>query len=540
MTPPRTTDTHPLDPARDPQQPLGSDSDPTDDDAPRAGRPADGEDTEAGDLAGTVLELELGAPAHGGHMVARTEQGRVVFVRHGAPGEQVRVRLTEAGDSARYWRGDVEEVLRADPQRRAQHPWAAADSVRSWAAGAPPVGGAEFGHLDLPRQRELKTQVLRELLGGIGRFEPQEIQALDPVVEALPGEDPQGLGWRTRAHFAVDEAGRLAMHPHRDAQLTAVADMPLMVRALQALDAPSLDWTGAARVDLAAPSADQPVVLVTARPGGAEQLQDLAQRLDREVLPQLQAAAGAELTMLLAPDPASAREAGEPLLLSGWPVSTERIGDREWQVSAGGFWQIHRSAPARLMELVAEGAELQAGEAALDLYSGAGLLTAGLAEAVGPTGSVLAVEGSPTASADAADNFAGMAQVEAVRGSVEAVLAQRWPGLVRMPARVVGGSGRGGARGAGARGDRRRPAPQSRRPDVVVLDPPRAGAGKLVVDAISALQPQRIVSVSCDPATAARDLARFRHQGWTVRSLRGLDLYPNTHHLETIAVLDRR
>ena len=107
------------------------------------------------------LELELGPLAHGGHTVARTQEGRVVFVRHGAPGERVRVRLSEAQDEARFWRGDVVEVLSPVQGRRARHPWEPADSMLSWASGRAPVGGAELGHLELELQRRLKTEVLR-------------------------------------------------------------------------------------------------------------------------------------------------------------------------------------------------------------------------------------------------------------------------------------------------------------------------------------------------------------------------------------------
>lgn len=497
------------------------------------------------------LELELGPPAHGGHTVARTDEGRVVFVRHGAPGERVRVRLTEDDEDARFWRGDVVEVLQPVDGRRPAHPWAPADAPRSWAQGRPPVGGAELGHLDLALQRRLKTEVLRELLGGIGRFQAQEIDALDPVVEALPGESPDGLGWRTRAHFAVDAQGRPGMHPHRSAELVAVDGFALMVPQLQALPIAAIDWTGAQRLDLAAPSGDAPSVLITA---GERWDPQLAQRLRREAVPALQAAHEAaggdgQVAVVLVDDPQARGPRREPGVLAGAPRGREVVGARSWEVSVGGFWQVHRSAPARLLELVEQLSGLSAGETALDLYSGAGLLTSALADAVGPQGSVLAVEGSPLTSADAARTFAGAAQVEAVTGSVEQVLAQRWPGLVRMPQRLRGGGRSGGSRSVGRRSGGRRDGSRGAggrsaaraedpRPDVVVLDPPRAGAGKAVVDAIAALRPRRIVSVSCDPATLARDLARFRHQGWAVRSLRGLDLYPNTHHLETVTVLE--
>ena len=134
----------------------------------------------------------------------------------------------------------------------------------SWASGRAPVGGAELGHLELELQRRLKTEVLRELLGGIGGFEPEQLEALDPRVEALPGETDDGLGWRTRAHFAVDEQGRAAMHPHRSDELVPVQDFPLMTPALSALRIGEIDWSGATRLDLAGPSADAPAVVVTA------------------------------------------------------------------------------------------------------------------------------------------------------------------------------------------------------------------------------------------------------------------------------------
>lgn len=480
------------------------------------------------------LELELGPPAHGGHVVARTEEGRVVFVRHGAPGERVRVRLTEAQHGARFWRGDVIEVLGAAQGRRRRHPWEPADSLLSWASGRAPVGGAELGHLELGLQRRLKTEVLRELLGGIGGFSADQLEALDPRVEALPGESDEGLGWRTRARFAVDDQGRTAMHPHRSEQLVPVADFALMSPALRSLQVGRIDWSGASRLELADPSDDAPMVLVTAVHPWSE---DLVRRLREHALPTLQTAhdrAGGdgEIGLVLQADTSGGAPRREPLVLSGTGVSRERIGRRGWEVSAGGFWQIHRGAASHLLGLVEQASGLQEGEAALDLYSGAGLLTAALADAVGEAGSVLAVEGSPLTSADAARRFAAEPQVETVTGSVEDVLARHWPQRVRSPQR----------RRRGTRGSRARRAPSSapaRRPDVVVLDPPRAGAGKAVVDAIAALEPRRIVSVSCDPATAARDLARFRHRGWEARSLRGLDLYPNTHHLETVTVLER-
>lgn len=484
----------------------------------------------AGAAAGRDQELILtpDAWAHGGHTVARTESGRVVFVRHTDVGETVRVRLTEAGAQARFWRGDAFEVLEPAPARRDHHPWAAADAVRAAAYGHQPVGGAELGHLELVRQREIKTRVLRELLGGIGGFPEAEVQVLDPVVRALPGEHHQGLGWRTRAHFAVNDDGGIAMHPHRSEDLVPVLDFPLMVPALEALDLAALDLTGVQRVDLAVPATGPdsaaPLILLTA--GSAASI-SLAEQLT-ETLDAHLTRLNSRASVVLAPADGAP---GPPRVLRGRDWLEETAGSFRWKVSAGGFWQIHRQAPDTLLTAVLDSARAQPGQNVLDLYSGAGLFTAGLAEAVGTTGTVTAVEGSPVSTADARANFAATQQVEVLRGSVDKVLARRWPDRVR-PALT----GRGHRR----RGRRAMPAGELTtvvRPDVVVLDPPRAGAGKAVVDAIHALGPRRVVYVSCDPATLARDLARFRHHGFTVESVQGLDLYPNTHHLETVVTL---
>ncbi|MHC5560249.1 class I SAM-dependent RNA methyltransferase [Kocuria sp. U4B] len=457
----------------------------------------------AAPAAPAELELRLGPIAHGGHTVARTAEGRVVFVRHGLPGERVRVRLTEAASDARFWRGDVVNVLQADPHRRERHAWELADPLVTWARGRAPVGGAELGHAELPAQRQLKAAVVAEQLSRLAGLEHEV------VVEAMPGEDPRGLGWRTRAHFAVDAAGRIGMHPHRSAEIVPVDRFPLVLPAIDGLRLAELDLRGAERVDVAAPAdGGAPLVHLTLAPeadGG---------RLRRE-LGRL--AAGRDVSV-------TARAAGarEPETWAGRPSVVEHAGPYRWEVSAEGFWQIHRCAPGLLHRAVPDAAAARPGEHALDLYAGAGLFTAALADAVGGDGTVVAVEGSPVTSADARRTFADRPQVRVERGSVEKVLGRLWP--------EAGPAPRGRRRPARGRG----PA----RPDVVLLDPPRAGAGRTVVDQLVALAPRRVAYLACDPATLARDLGRFRRAGWRVRSVRAFDMYPNTHHVETLAVLE--
>jgi tRNA/tmRNA/rRNA uracil-C5-methylase (TrmA/RlmC/RlmD family) len=179
------------------------------------------------------------------------------------------------------------------------------------------------------------------------------------------------------------------------------------------------------------------------------------------------------------------------------------VAGRRFEVAAGGFWQVHERAPEVLWDALRSGLQPQPGERVVDLYAGAGLFTALLAETVGPTGSVLAVEGSARACADAARNTDDQPWVRVRTAAVT-------PSLVR-----------------------------GLRADLVVLDPPRAGAGLEVSAALAVLPARALCYVSCDAATCARDLRVLRDGGWEVASLRAFDLYPQTEHVELVTVLTR-
>ncbi len=180
---------------------------------------------------------------------------------------------------------------------------------------------------------------------------------------------------------------------------------------------------------------------------------------------------------------------------SGDGVLTEQAVGRDWQVDADGFWQVHPHAAPTLVETVLEGLDPQPGERAFDLYCGVGLFAGALVDAgVQAWG----VEADKRAVELAGSN---VPQARFTAGRVDRVLR-------RMP----------------------------RSTDLVVLDPPRAGAGKDVVDAVAARNPRAIAYVACDPAALGRDLARLRKQGYELASLRAFDLFPNTHHIECVAI----
>jgi tRNA/tmRNA/rRNA uracil-C5-methylase (TrmA/RlmC/RlmD family) len=147
------------------------------------------------------------------------------------------------------------------------------------------------------------------------------------------------------------------------------------------------------------------------------------------------------------------------------------------------------------------------GERAVDLYAGVGLFAAALAEAVGESGAVLAVEAEGPAIAHAEANLAAYGWVEVRSGRVERVLRP----LVRQGVRA----------------------------DLVVLDPPRTGAGRAVVSQVAALQPRAVVYVACDPAALARDTAYLRDEGYRLQALRAFDAFPMTHHVECVALFEQ-
>ena len=200
------------------------------------------------------------------------------------------------------------------------------------------------------------------------------------------------------------------------------------------------------------------------------------------------------------------------LFVSRQPPSLPiRVMCRVLQVSAAGFWQVHPLAASTFAGVLTEGLAPRPGEKALDLYAGAGLFTGVLADLVGGSGAVLGLEADTTAVADAAVNLADVPWASVGPRRVD-------PGAVTAAAAELAGSEGGGV-------------------DLVVLDPPRTGAGAAVVEAIAATGARAVAYVACDPVALARDLAAFATHGYRPVSLRAFDAFPMTHHVECVAIL---
>lgn len=468
--------------------------------------------------------------AHGGALVARYE-GRVFFVRHALLGETVRARITGTGPKQRFYFADVIEVLESSPKRR-QHPWAPADALATYAENRAPLGGMEFGHIEPATQRDYKKAVVAEQLVRLGGMNADNALLESLTVHELSAQD---LSQRTRVHFGVDSSGHIAMYPYQSDSARAVENFPLAASEIAELHLEKLDLSDFSRVDAAVSSTGQRFVQFTVRspqtPGQvenqlADQLEKLWGDLDQEVCAKITA------------ERIAGRRRGEraPDVNWGSPRLIERFTLEgttfTFAVDGSGFWQNHRLAPQILAATVRDFANFKAGESVLDLYSGAGLFTAVAADAVGADGYVLAVEGSPVTSANAEDNFVAggvsrtvaskKTQIVPVRGDVAKVL-----GEISKKSQNTKSSGRS-----------QNVKPQYRRaasPDVVVLDPSREGAGKQVCELISNLNPRAVVYVACDPAALGRDTGYMRELGWRIDRLESFDLYPNTHHVETVA-----
>ncbi|WP_051939876.1 class I SAM-dependent RNA methyltransferase [Phaeacidiphilus oryzae] len=430
-------------------------------------------------MVGRRYEVEVGPVAHGGHCVARHE-GRVLFVRHALPGERVVVQVTEGGESSRFLRADAVEIL--EPAK---------DRITAPCAFAGPgkCGGCDWQHVTPGGQRKLKVQVLTEQLERLGGLTPEEA-GWDGSIEPAPGDKlPAGEvpAWRTRVQFAVDpETERVGLRRHRSHEVELVDRCLIAAPGVEELGVESREWPGVAAVEAitATGSGDRQVIIT---PRGEARLPIV--ELDRPVSVQ------------------RVGRRGELHRVHGRAVVRERAAGRTWRVSAGGFWQIHPAAAEILVDAVLGGLAPRQGENALDLYCGVGLFTGALAEALGERGVVLGIESSKGAVADAHHNLEdllGDGRVVIEQGKVEQVLPRT--GITEA--------------------------------DLVVLDPPRAGAGKATVRQIAGLNARRIAYVACDPAALSRDLAFFRESGYRPVSLRAFDLFPMTHHFECVAVLE--
>lgn len=377
-----------------------------------------------------ALELKIEKVAHGGVFVARPE-GKVVFVESVLPGEVIEAEIVEEKSS--YRRAVPINILEPSPFRR-EHIWP--DALKG-------AGGADFGHIDLNFQRQLKSEVLQEALLRFAKLEsPVSVQAVD---------DSNGLNYRTRIQLHYDQRANAAVMRARSEDLVQIRSIPLADQLLAEKAITNPSKYASKRISYAIDS-----------------FKNIA---DSE------ASSGTFLAQL--------------------------VGKRLFEISPTVFWQAHRLAPEVLWTAVSELlSELDVDEV-LDLYSGVGLFAASIAHSY-PESKVTAVELNKLA---VRDGKRSAKDLKNLRFEVSDV-------LVYLRARME---------------------PIS----LVVLDPPRSGANSKVLGHLARLQARNIIYVACDPVAAARDIAQLNELGYVLSSIRSFDIFPHTHHFETVVSLKR-
>jgi 23S rRNA (uracil1939-C5)-methyltransferase len=441
---------------------------------------------------GDELELTIGRLAYGGAGVARTETGYVVFVRGAVPGDRVRARI---GKSKRSWaEAELVELLEPSPERVepvAPHP------------------GAPWQVLPYERQLEEKEFQVRDALSRIGGFE-------DPPVEPIvPAE--QLLRYRNKLEysFGMDENGELVLGFHRPGRFDVIDDVEDDILASERINEVReavkawcreeglTAWdretqTGVLRnlVVREGRRSGQVQARIVTSPGAEFRVVELAAATPADSFLWTRAEGVAETT-----------RGGDTQLITGSAVLEEELSGLSFRISPDAFFQTNTEMAERLYREAAELAALSGREKVLDLFCGIGTIALVLALDAGEVWGVELVE---EAVRDAIEN----AKLNGVDNT------KFFAGDVRLVMREL--------------------LEQSGSPDVIVVDPPRAGLSQKVVRRIIEADAQRIVYVSCNPTTLAPNARQLVDDGgYELKTVRPVDMFPQTPHIECVALLER-
>jgi tRNA/tmRNA/rRNA uracil-C5-methylase (TrmA/RlmC/RlmD family) len=302
-------------------------------------------------------------------------------------------------------------------------------------------GGCDFQHVEISAQRKLKSQVITEQFSRIAKME------INVEVEEVSSP----LGWRAQTTIGSDKNGHAGFYGSRTNTVIPIKNCQVLHSSVGYEAIAARSWEPGIRIEVSAASTKVPRLI-----------------------------------------------AGDTV--EGDLIQIYSVAQKEYQVSAGSFWQSNIRAPQVLVDAVRSFADVKSGDHLIDLYGGVGLFGLALLDLIGADGRIDHVEGSKSAIADAHVNYGEAKNVHFHTGDVEKIL------------------------------------PRFSNADVVILDPPREGAKKAVIESLVACSPRAIVYVACDPAALARDTALLRDANYTLIQLRAFDLFPMTHHIECVAL----
>ena len=402
-----------------------------------------------------TITLDVTEMAHGGSALGRAKRGRTVFVPLAIPGEKIRAQILSQKN--KYAQAELVKVLKPSPERvtpRCQH------------FGV--CGGCHFQHMSYSAQLEAKENVVRDQLARLGGFKKAKVQ---PV---LPNPQP----WAYRVEMILSPAGngRLGYWSPSKKEVIPIEECPIAQPALVALlQDVELELPGLRKLSLRV--GDDEALLAAIEVDGVEP-------------PQLEADFPVSVAIVL-PDKTAASLVGDN-------YSVQQVNGRDFRVSPGVEMASSPAGMALVVETVLRYAALTGQETVVELYSGAGTLTAFLADRAG---GLVAVERNADAVADLAANLHDLDNVAVYQGEVEEVLP-----LLPTPA------------------------------DLMVLHPWANGLSRKATAAVTKAKPVRLIYVSSDVATLARD-GRFLHQnGYSLVEVQPIDMRPQTFHIETVSL----
>lgn len=384
---------------------------------------------------GDVLTLNIEKVAHGGFCVARHE-GIVIFVRHALPNEKVEAQLISLAPGKKSWFAQTLKVINASKFRR---------NSPCLYFKSDGCGGCDWMHTSASYQRQLKLEVLIELLERLGKItHAREICRMNDV-------DPEEKNWRTKIRVIANDKGELGFRKYRSSEIQVI-DKCLIA---------------------------------------AEEINKSLKEVGKKI-------SGSEIELI---------KNNEEVIVLGKDSKNIKINrtvnDDNYKASGSGFWQIHPKSLDVLSVLIEKDIKKMSVESFLDLYSGVGVFSSVILK-IFPNASGFVIESDKEAAESAKKNLSQFKKVKILKQKVE-----NWIFTTREKF------------------------------DLIVLDPPRSGAGVKVMQSICKKAKQKIIYIACDPASLARDTAVAKENGWVLEKVEVYDLFPMTHHFESVAVFTR-
>lgn len=419
--------------------------------------------------------LKIDSLSFGGCGVGRVS-GKVVFVPYSAPGDEVRIKTTK--EEKGFMEGDIVELISPSPIRK--EPPCPYHSI---------CGGCNWLHIPYKEQVKAKEEIFKDTLKRIGKVDPSIVEPIRP--------SPLELNYRSRVQFKVWE-NKIGFYKRESHELVNISECPLahplinrILKGLREIWPPSP--SSITRVDInISPSDGKGIVSVYLKERSGFDFAHFFKMLNQAI---------PEVTGLIIHHAKDEKIYGSPYLFSD-------EGGFRFRASEGSFSQVNYHQNLNMKDYILSLADLKGKETVLELYSGGGNFTIPIAS---KAGKVFGVEVSPPSISDAIENakINGIRNATFIKATAEKGLQEICKGGVTPPLQI----------------------------DIVVVDPPRDGCSQKVIEGVVSLKPKKIIYVSCNPSTLARDLSRFRELGYHTRSSRPFDMFPQTYHIESVTEL---